>query len=87
VDSILEVRGLEKSYEGFALRGVRPPPRGYIMAHRSERGRQTTIIRLSCLARPDRGEIRALGLTSALTGPLRGRASASCTRRRPSTFT
>jgi ABC-2 type transport system ATP-binding protein len=71
VDSILEVRGLEKSYEGFALRDVSfSLPRGYIMGLIGPNGAgKTTIIRLILgLARPDRGGIRALGLDVGTDG-------------------
>jgi ABC-2 type transport system ATP-binding protein len=71
VDQILEVRRLDKSYEGFALRDVSfSLPRGYIMGLIGPNGAgKTTIIRLILgLARPDRGAIRALGLDVSTGG-------------------
>jgi ABC-2 type transport system ATP-binding protein len=71
VDSILEVRSLGKTYEGFTLRDVSfSLPRGYIMGLIGPNGAgKTTIMRLILgLARPDRGEIRALGLDASIDG-------------------
>ena len=73
MDQILEVRGLDKSYAGFALRGVSfSLPRGYIMGLIGPNGAgKTTIIRLLLgLARPDGGEIRALGLDISTNGAI-----------------
>jgi ABC-2 type transport system ATP-binding protein len=70
-DYALEVTGLRKCYKGFTLKDVSfQLPRGYIMGLIGPNGAgKTTIIRLILgLARPDRGEIRALGLDASTDG-------------------
>ena len=67
MDNILEIRGLNKAYDGFALRDVSfSLPRGYIMGFVGENGsgKTTTIRSILDMAKPDSGKISIFGLDS-----------------------
>ncbi|MBR4201833.1 MAG: ABC transporter ATP-binding protein [Oscillospiraceae bacterium] len=65
MDNIFEISGLNKSYEGFALKDVSfSLPRGFIMGFVGQNGsgKTTTIRSLLGMARPDSGSITIFGL-------------------------
>lgn len=69
---ILELEGVFKAYEGFALRDVSfSLPRGYIMGLIGPNGAgKTTLLRMILgLARPQAGSIRVFGLDAGTHGP------------------
>jgi ABC-2 type transport system ATP-binding protein len=68
---ILELRGVGKAYEGFALRNISFfLPRGYIMGLIGPNGAgKTTLIKMIlALVQPDAGRIRVFGLDPTLEG-------------------
>ena len=67
MENILEIKGLNKTYEGFALRDVSfSLPRGYIMGFVGENGsgKTTTIRSILDMAKFDSGKISVFGLDS-----------------------
>lgn len=67
MENILEIQGLNKAYEGFALRDVSfSLPRGFIMGFVGENGsgKTTTIRSILNMARIDGGKISVFGLDS-----------------------
>lgn len=71
VEPILELRGVSKSYEGFALRDVSfTLPRGYIMGLIGPNGAgKTTLVKsILGLVHPEGGEIRVFGLDAGRNG-------------------
>ena len=67
MENILEINGLNKSYEGFALRGVSfSLPKGYIMGFVGQNGsgKTTTIRSILNMANIDSGKISVFGLDS-----------------------
>lgn len=65
MDPILELRGVTKAYDGFALRDVSLSlPRGYIMGliGRNGAGKSTLVRTILNLVRVDAGEVRVFGL-------------------------
>lgn len=67
MENILEISGLCKSYEGFALKDVSfSLPKGYIMGFVGENGsgKTTTIRSILNMANPDSGKISIFGLDS-----------------------
>jgi len=67
MENILEINGLCKSYEGFALRDVSfALPKGYIMGFVGQNGsgKTTTIRSILNMAHPDSGKISVFGLDS-----------------------
>ena len=66
MSNAIEIKHLEKRYEGFALRDVNITlPSGYIMGFIGENGagKTTTIKAMMGLVRPDGGQIKILGGT------------------------
>lgn len=67
MDNILEIRGLNKSYEDFALKDVSfVLPKGYIMGFVGQNGsgKTTTIRSILNMAKIDSGKITVFGLDS-----------------------
>ncbi|MBR6070771.1 MAG: ABC transporter ATP-binding protein [Ruminococcus sp.] len=67
MENILEISGLNKSYEGFALRDVSfSLPKGYIMGFVGQNGsgKTTTIRSILNMAKKDSGKISIFGLDS-----------------------
>ena len=67
MENILEIKGLNKSYEGFSLKDVSfSVPRGYIMGFVGQNGsgKTTTIRSILNMAHKDSGEIKIFGLDS-----------------------
>lgn len=67
MDNILEIRGLNKTYAGFALKDVSfSLPRGFIMGFVGENGsgKTTTIRSILDMAKFDSGKISVFGLDS-----------------------
>ena len=67
MENILEISGLNKSYEGFALRDVSfSLPKGYIMGFVGQNGsgKTTTIRSILNMAKKDSGKISVFGLDS-----------------------
>lgn len=67
MENILEIRGLNKAYDGFALRDVSfSLPKGYIMGFVGENGsgKTTTIRSILNMAKLDSGKISIFGLDS-----------------------
>ncbi|SDA25055.1 ABC-2 type transport system ATP-binding protein [Ruminococcus sp. YE71] len=67
MENILEINGLNKSYEGFSLRDVSfSLPRGYIMGFVGQNGsgKTTTIRSILNMAKTDSGKISVFGLDS-----------------------
>ena len=67
MENILEINGLNKSYEGFALRDVTfSLPKGYIMGFVGQNGsgKTTTIRSILNMANIDSGKISVFGLDS-----------------------
>ena len=67
MENILEIKGLNKTYDGFALRDVSfSLPRGYIMGFVGENGsgKTTTIRSILDMAKFDSGKITVFGLDS-----------------------
>ena len=67
MENILEISGLNKSYEGFALRDVSfSLPKGYIMGFvcQNGSGKTTTIRSILNMAKKDSGKISIFGLDS-----------------------
>ncbi len=68
MENILEISGLNKAYEGFALRDISfSLPRGYIMGFVGQNGsgKTTTIRSILNMAKIDSGTIHIFGLDSA----------------------
>ncbi len=67
MDNILEIKGLNKTYDGFALKDVSfSLPKGYIMGFVGENGsgKTTTIRSILNMANIDSGKISVFGLDS-----------------------
>ncbi|MBP5605622.1 MAG: ABC transporter ATP-binding protein, partial [Ruminiclostridium sp.] len=67
MENILEIQGLDKAYEGFALRDVSfVLPKGYIMGFVGQNGsgKTTTIRSILNMAKIDSGRISVFGLDS-----------------------
>lgn len=67
MDNILEIKGLNKAYDGFALKDVSfSLPKGYIMGFVGENGsgKTTTIRSILNMANIDSGKISVFGLDS-----------------------
>ena len=67
MENILEIKGLNKAYDGFALKGVTfSLPKGYIMGFVGENGsgKTTTIRSILNMANIDSGKISVFGLDS-----------------------
>lgn len=67
MENILEIKGLNKAYEGFSLKDVSfSVPRGYIMGFVGQNGsgKTTTIRSILNMAHKDSGEITIFGLDS-----------------------
>ena len=67
MENILEIKGLCKKYDGFALRDVSfSLPRGYIMGFVGQNGsgKTTTIRSILNMAQKDSGKITVFGLDS-----------------------
>lgn len=67
MENILEIQGLNKSYEGFSLKNVSfALPRGYIMGFVGQNGsgKTTTIRSILNMAKIDSGKISVFGLDS-----------------------
>lgn len=67
MENILEIKGLNKSYDGFALENVSfSLPKGYIMGFVGENGsgKTTTIRSILNMAKLDSGKITVFGLDS-----------------------
>ncbi len=76
MENALEIRGLCKEYEGFALKNVSfAVPRGTVMGLIGENGagKTTTIKAVLDLVRPDSGEITVLGEHGAADAAVRER--------------
>lgn len=76
MENALEIRGLCKEYEGFALKNVSfAVPRGTVMGLIGENGagKTTTIKAVLDLIRPDSGEITVLGERGAADAAVRER--------------
>ena len=76
MENALEIRGLCKEYEGFALKNVSfAVPRGVVMGLIGENGagKTTTIKAVLDLIRPDSGEITVLGEHGASDSAVRER--------------
>lgn len=67
MENILEIKGLSKTYEGFALKDVTfSMPRGYIMGFVGQNGsgKTTTIRAILDMAKIDSGKISVFGMDS-----------------------
>lgn len=67
MENILEINGLHKAYDGFALRDVSfSLPKGFIMGFVGENGsgKTTTILSILNMAKIDSGKISVFGLDS-----------------------
>lgn len=67
MENILEIKGLNKAYEGFALKDVSfSMPRGYIMGFVGQNGsgKTTTIRAILDMAKIDSGKISVFGMDS-----------------------
>lgn len=68
MENILEIKGLNKAYEGFSLKDVTfSMPRGYIMGFVGQNGsgKTTTIRAILDMAKIDSGKISVFGMDSA----------------------
>lgn len=69
MENILEIKGLNKAYEGFALKDVSfSIPRGYIMGFVGQNGsgKTTTIRAILNMAKIDSGKISVFGMDSVM---------------------
>lgn len=69
MENILEIKGLNKAYEGFALKDVSfSIPRGYIMGFVGQNGsgKTTTIRAILDMAKIDSGKISVFGMDSVM---------------------